>query len=235
MRSWPAALWLLGAPVLLWQGHQVRRNTPRLPEPEGERQGSQGLGPPLRLLVLGDSSAAGVGVSHFDASLIAQLVKQLAPQHQVSWQLIARSGWTTADALKALSCHELQADVALIALGVNDIIEGLSRRTWIRQQRQLIRHLRDAHGLKHILLSAPPPMRDFPALPTPLRFYLGARADAFHRALRALSEELHCHLMEIPQGSDTPLAADGFHPGATLYARWAASAANKIEDLLRPA
>ena len=50
-------------PVLLAQGHYVRRVTPRLPEPEGLRQGVEGSGPPLRLLILGDSSAAGVGVA----------------------------------------------------------------------------------------------------------------------------------------------------------------------------
>ncbi len=51
------------APLLLWQGRHVRRVTPRLPEAAGPRAGTTGHGPPLRLLVLGDSAAAGVGVA----------------------------------------------------------------------------------------------------------------------------------------------------------------------------
>ena len=53
---------LLG-PVLLAQGIYTRRMTPRLPEAEGERQGEAGSGDVLRLLIVGDSAAAGVGAA----------------------------------------------------------------------------------------------------------------------------------------------------------------------------
>ena len=49
------------APLLVAQALRTRRVTPRLPEAAGERSGTQGEGPRLRLLVLGDSAAAGVG------------------------------------------------------------------------------------------------------------------------------------------------------------------------------
>ena len=51
------------APLLILQGLYVRRVTPKLPEPLGKRSGVHGTGPRLRLLILGDSAAAGVGVS----------------------------------------------------------------------------------------------------------------------------------------------------------------------------
>jgi hypothetical protein len=56
-------LWLGFLPFVLlwWQGRRVRRITPVLPEPPGRRQGrlAERLdGPPARLLLLGDSSAA---------------------------------------------------------------------------------------------------------------------------------------------------------------------------------
>ena len=62
------------APVIIAQGLYVRRVTPRLPEPEGERSGVNGAGPPLSLLILGDSAAAGVGVATQDQALSGQLV-----------------------------------------------------------------------------------------------------------------------------------------------------------------
>ncbi len=49
-------------PVLLGQAVYLRKNVVKLPEPEGARIGVLGEGPLLRLLILGDSSAAGVGV-----------------------------------------------------------------------------------------------------------------------------------------------------------------------------
>jgi serine protease Do len=49
-------LTLLLGPLLLYQGRRVRRNIPLLPEPPGERTGVAGTGPPLHLLVTGDSA-----------------------------------------------------------------------------------------------------------------------------------------------------------------------------------
>lgn len=53
-------LWLLG-PLLWLQARHVRRVTPHMPEPPGLRAGTAGRGPLIRLLVAGDSGAAGVG------------------------------------------------------------------------------------------------------------------------------------------------------------------------------
>jgi len=50
------------SPLLVCQGIYVRRVTPKLPEADGPRSGEAGSGALLRLLVLGDSAAAGVGV-----------------------------------------------------------------------------------------------------------------------------------------------------------------------------
>ena len=46
-------------PVLLMQGLAVRRRVPKLPEPPGAREGTTGDGPPLRIVIVGDSAAAG--------------------------------------------------------------------------------------------------------------------------------------------------------------------------------
>ncbi|EEX09439.1 hypothetical protein SL1157_1477 [Ruegeria lacuscaerulensis ITI-1157] len=48
-------------PLLAAQALMVRQRALRLPEPSGPREGRQGRGPRLRLLIVGDSSAAGVG------------------------------------------------------------------------------------------------------------------------------------------------------------------------------
>lgn len=52
------------APRLQWQGRAARRETPHLAEPGGTRAASFDAGVPLRLLLLGDSAAAGIGAPH---------------------------------------------------------------------------------------------------------------------------------------------------------------------------
>jgi len=64
MGEWKLYLWLMFPGPILWlQGRHVRRVTPHMPEPPGPRAGSVGLAPLIRILVAGDSAAAGVGAS----------------------------------------------------------------------------------------------------------------------------------------------------------------------------
>ena len=95
---------LMLSPVLVAQAITTRARLPRLPEPEGRRQGVVGQGQALHLLVAGDSSAAGVGVQHQRDALAQRLAKNLAAAvpAQVIWRLRARSGLTTAQTLALL-------------------------------------------------------------------------------------------------------------------------------------
>lgn len=89
-------------PVLLAQGLYTRWVTPRLPEPVGERAGVSGIGPRLRLLILGDSAAAGVGVTSQDDALAGKLVARLSGDFAVSWRLLAQSGLDTREVVQLL-------------------------------------------------------------------------------------------------------------------------------------
>src|SRR4051812_15874048 len=62
------ALKIALAPLLVAQALATRRRAPVLPEAEGARDGALGAAdaPTLRVLVAGDSSAAGVGVARQD-------------------------------------------------------------------------------------------------------------------------------------------------------------------------
>src|SRR5829696_9767961 len=91
------------APVFALQGRHVQRVTPRLPEPPGPRTGCEGAGPELRLLLLGDSAAAGVGAASQDEALSGRLVGALAATFRVSWTLVARTGATTAGTARHLA------------------------------------------------------------------------------------------------------------------------------------
>ncbi len=61
------ALKLVLSPVLIAQAMGMRRRVPALPEATGPREGQLGSGAgALRVLIAGDSSAAGVGVATQD-------------------------------------------------------------------------------------------------------------------------------------------------------------------------
>ena len=124
-----AATIVLG-PLLLLQGRHVRRVTPVLPEPPGPREGRSGQGPPLRLLIVGDSAAAGVGAATQDEALSGQLAARLAQRFELRWKLVARTGATTPDALQALTdLPRERFDVAVTSLGSSNHVFTKSRRS----------------------------------------------------------------------------------------------------------
>ncbi|MDD4356676.1 MAG: SGNH/GDSL hydrolase family protein [Smithellaceae bacterium] len=223
------------APLIISQALYVRRTTPKLPEPPGERFGIHGSGRLIRLMILGDSAAAGVGAPAQNQALSGQLVAALGSDFRVSWKLIAQTGHRAKDVLQSLEMLEPERfDVVVTSIGVNDITHQTGLKKWIEQHGRIIELLKGKFQCRHIILSGVPPMHLFPALPQPLRWYLGERARHFNNHLKKFTnDEKHCMYIEI----DYPLepeymAADGFHPGAPAYSLWSRHLAVMIRDRL---
>lgn len=211
-------------PLLWLQGRHVRRVTPRLPEPPGERSGMHGSGAPLRLLLAGDSAAAGVGAATQQQALSGQLVPLLGQHCTLHWQLHASTGQDSAGLLRALQDLPPQPlDVVVLSVGVNDVTGLCPPARWIALQDDLAHLLRQRFAPRLIVHSAVPPMHAFGALPHPLRWFMGRWAsDMNHRLARHLAHQPDRVLLPLPPGdARDALAADGFHPGPTGYALWA--------------
>ena len=229
------------APVLIPQGLIARRLALKLPEAAGRRAGACGQGKPLRLLVLGDSAAAGVGATHQRDALSGRIAGTLADQFQVRWRVFARTGATTQSTLNKL--HRLSSkefDVAVTSLGVNDVTSGATVTRWLLQQSELRDRLRTELGVNHIVVSSLPMMGKFPALPQPLRWHLGARAKLFNQHLAdSLEQEADCtflrvNALPINAIEDRDLiAADGYHPGPKAYSIWGQLAARAIVQTMQ--
>lgn len=218
-------------PLLLAQGRHVRRVTPVLPEPEGAREGMAGDGPLVRLLVVGDSAAAGVGAPSQDEALLGRTVAGLARQFRVEYRLVARTGATTDSTLKHLErTGAFPVDAVVTSLGVNDVTGDVGVAEFLARQGRLRALLREKFGARYLLVSGLPPMGSFAALPQPLRWYLGERAKELDRALAtSLPDGQGAHHLPLFRRMDRSLLADdGFHPGPAAHAQWGAAAAERI-------
>lgn len=223
---------LLG-PLLFVQGKYVRRVTPSLPEPDGERIGQQGEGPKVSLLVLGDSAAAGVGVHQQADALTGHLVTHISESFDVSWKLLATTGHTSADVLERLSSTPAETfETVVISIGVNDVTALTSARRWASNLNELISTLQDKFNTQTIYLSSLPPMHLFPALPQPLRWWLGTRARTLSRIMQEIAtEHVRCEYVSIPfEFSPDHIAEDGFHPGPSAYQVWGKHIAQLIKE-----
>jgi len=221
------------APLLILQAKQVRKNTLRLPEARGPRKGIHGRGErQVRLLILGDSAAAGVGVDDQTHALSGQILVGFGKEFRVEWELIAKSGATTADTVNHLASLPPKIfDLAITCLGVNDVKSGVPKDQWMAHQKQLISLLREKFQVKKLIISAVPPMELFPALPWPLGAYLGICSRQLNHGIRAwISTQTDCEFLEFNLPLDkTLMADDGFHPGPKLHTIWAREIFQRIE------
>lgn len=227
---------LVLSPLLVAQAMHTRRRAPVLPEAAGARRGRVGAvgavggsgadATPLRLLIVGDSSAAGVGVRTQQQALAGQLSRPLAKAlgRTVRWQLVAKTGITTPQALALL--HERQAangllpaDIAVVVLGVNDVVAQVPSHRAITQRAELADWLLAHSGVRHVVFAPLPPMHRFPLLPQPLRWVIGSDARRHDAALSrwaATRRDVSHAPFEMPLDAAS-MASDGFHPGEPVY------------------
>jgi lysophospholipase L1-like esterase len=224
---------LLVMPLVLPQAVWLALRARRLPEASGPRAGAVGKGPLLRVLVLGDSSAAGVGATDQSEALAGCLARGLASHFSVEWTLVARSGATLATLLSLLNDHKGGPyDLAVIAIGVNDAKNGGSLRRWRRDYTTLLDLLEARFRVGHVYASGLPPVRRFPIFAWPLRDVLAERFALFDQALRGLAAQrpLVRHIAMDFASDPRDMAADGLHPGPGIYAIWAGVIAARIRN-----
>jgi lysophospholipase L1-like esterase len=234
---------LMLSPLLVAQAVATRARLPQLPEPVGPRQGVTGNGRALRLLVAGDSSAAGVGVLHQRDALAPRLADRLAAalDARVAWHLRARSGLTTAQTLALLRDEGARAssaatDLAVVVTGVNDVVDQLPSHRAVAAREALANWLRNACGARHVVFAPLPPVHHFPGLPQPLRWVAGSDARRHNAALKAwvaTRADVSCVDMEMPLNRGV-MAIDGFHPGEPVYRYCAGAIAEHVATEVWP-
>lgn len=220
---WPAL------PVIAAQGLWLRRQATRASEASGPRNGVIGQGPPLRVLALGDSIIAGVGIAQINDALPGQFARALAAAsgRAVHWQAVGANGATAADSRQRL--HDLRAalpscDLVLLSTGVNDCTRLRRRAAFGADLHALRTQLRSSAPGCRLLLAAVPPLDAFPLLPSPLRQLLGMRARQLDAVMASVAADrldaLHVAMPFRPQPDG--FGSDGFHPNRDACAVWAA-------------
>src|SRR5260370_5371516 len=226
---------LLG-PILLMQGRQTKRTALRLPEAEGQRHGSvsqEGCDEALRLLFVGDSTMAGVGVTHQVAALASQTAAEVSAllSRSVRWHLIAKSGLKTSQILELTRQEEFfQADVLITALGSNDVLAQTEPRRFIDAYERLVDGFLPKVGPRLAIISGLPPLHVTPAVPQPLRWFFGRYARLLDQRLRQwIRSQPDILYVSLQWAADpTQLAEDRFQPGEDLYREWSHRIAQQI-------
>jgi lysophospholipase L1-like esterase len=221
------------APLLLMQARQAVRRAPRIPAASGPVQGTAGHGEPLRrLLVIGESTAAGVGARTHAQALPGALAAELSGRlgGTINWLARGKGGATARTVLAELvPAGQGPFDMTVLTVGTNDLFDRRAMQPWAADLRNLIQAL-DGRGHDRendrgrVIVSGMPPVHLAPGIPQPLRFVLGRRARAMDRITRQVAVSCRATYVPInvpPAGSSRLFASDGFHPSEDGYREWA--------------
>ena len=218
------------APLLFPQSRVVLSHLPTLDEAAGQRYGKVAGPDPMRLLIFGDSTAAGVGAATQSDALAGNLSRGLQERfgRGVQWQVHARSGVTSGE-LRSFFLPVATTenyDVIFLTIGVNDVMHLRRKQQFVHDLTEILDALRAASPEAWIIVPGVPRMERFDSLPDPLGSILGARAHRINRGARQVIEGRYkvVHTKPWPIGTPGFFAVDDFHPSAVGYAAWARAA-----------
>ncbi len=225
---------VIGGDVLI----AIRRGPhPQLSAPVGGIDGCAGCGrlpgPMLRVLVLGDSTAAGVGVDSPAGTFIWLSAERLG--HPIEVRSVAASGARTAalatdqlDAARHVVTGGFVPDVVVISVGANDATHLGSPDDVGRSHRAGVAGIKAVAPRARFVVLGVPDIGSAPRLPQPLRALAAVSGRRMDGAVRAAATDEAATYVDIA-GLTGPafrkdrglFAADGYHPNARGYARWA--------------
>ncbi|NMG40715.1 SGNH/GDSL hydrolase family protein [Chelativorans sp. ZYF759] len=218
----------LAFPVYVWQGVGVRLKTERMLPAEGRvLHHIPGEGEPFNLLVIGDSSAASVGVGRTEDGLAARLAGLVSERtgRPVQWRAAGFNS-ATAGQLRDFVVPNLAPEDwthVVLAVGTNDMKNFHTARRFKAEFGGLLYAVRAKWPEALVLWSPVIEMTRVPALPALLARVLEIRAGIVNRVGERLCAERGAITatrlpVEDPQAG---FSRDGFHASEAGYDAWA--------------
>ncbi len=195
-------------------------------------------------LALGDSYTIGEKVLPQD-NFPNQVVKRLALAgiHCNPPRIIAKTGWTTDELAQAISTKRLRSryDFVTLLIGVNNQYRGRSVANYIPEFEDLLQKaiLYSGNNRERVFVIAIPDWSVTPFAKDRDQQMIAKEIDDYNAANQSIAD-----LYQVPYVNITPgtrqaatdsslLAADGLHPSAKEYTRWAEAIAACIRTLLQ--
>ena len=183
----------------------------------------------VKYVVLGDSTAAGVGAS-YDEGIAMSTARALAQtRRRVTMTNLAVSGARMRDVVKdQLAAAEAeQPDVVLVSAGANDVTHLTPVRSVRRDLHTIIRRLRLANPRIRIVITGSPDMGSPPRIPRLLRGIASYQTSRINRMMMEVASAERLTFAPIAEVTgpmfrrDRSLFdSDQFHPNERGYATW---------------
>ena len=112
-----------------------RRDLPSFPNQDPSGTFGDTDAPPLRIVALGDSSVTAPGVEDLDNVWVRRIARTLAERYRVELVSLAGGGSRAGDVVQGQleEAVRLRPDVASVSVGANDVLRGVTARSYARR------------------------------------------------------------------------------------------------------
>lgn len=235
-------------PILFFESKWVRSRIPHLPDaknPEGVIKSKESE--TIRLIMLGESTVAGIGVDQHEFGLPGSISKLLSDELNVnvSWKAYGRSGFTAKRILNE-TVPEIameNIDLIVIALGGNDAFELNTLWGWRSDTRRLIQALKAKFPNSKIAFMHMPPVKEFTGFTKTMKWAIGNLVNFFGDVLAQETPKhadvyFHHQIVTLKswhEQSNSNLSpeaffSDGVHPSQLNYQLWGKSFGQWVID-----
>lgn len=196
-------------------------------------------------LALGDSYTVGESVPLHD-NFPNQVTRLLQKKGYAFGEptIIAKTGWTTDDlevGIKNAITEPASYDIVSLLIGVNNQYRGEKPESYAWQFEELLQQAIRfaASDASRVFVLSIPDWGVTPFAEGRDRTAISREIDFFNRINRDIAEKQKVHYIEITESTrdaalaQTLVAADGLHPSANEYKRWAEKLAAAISQQLR--
>jgi lysophospholipase L1-like esterase len=233
-------------PIIYFQARSIKAKFPVLPEAEG----SKGLAPSshnkrLRVLTIGESSIAGVGVKTHEEGFTGTLARELATFFNLSveWKVYAKRGFTAKKVEEMLvpQITEKEFDLVVIGVGGNDTFQLNNPTRWKKDVQSLIQSLKGKFKDAPIVFINMPPIKELPAFTKTIKLVLGNLENILSEELDKLvrlHKDTYYYSNSITMSDwrerfnvpseNAIFFSDGVHPSKLAYQVWARDVAGFI-------
>ncbi|MGH1337058.1 MAG: SGNH/GDSL hydrolase family protein [Aureispira sp.] len=233
-------------PIMYFQARAIKARFPILPEAEGD----QGSVPAheqkrLRILAIGESSIAGVGVDTHEEGFTGTLAKELSRllQTTVDWKVYAKRGFTAKkveeNIVPQITENEEDVDLLVVGIGGNDTFQLNRPKRWKKDMQALIAALQEKFKGVPIVFIDLPPVRELPAFTKIIKLILGNLREMLAEELDRLvlnykNTYYYPHSItmsdwieryQVPNNGVSTFFSDGVHPSKLAYQVWATDVA----------
>ncbi|RLV50728.1 SGNH/GDSL hydrolase family protein [Nocardioides mangrovicus] len=210
--------------------HLIGHTQGRVPDATGW-YGRDRPGPAIRMVLLGDSSAAGYGVQRVEETPGAVLASGLSQQsgRRVFLRTLCRVGARSSELAGQVGrALPTRPDVAVVLIGANDVTHGVLPSASVRQLAEAVRMLREARV--EVVVGTCPDLGTVRPIPQPLKLLARTWSRRIAAAQTIVTVESGGRTVSLASILGPDFAAepglyfgpDRFHPSATGYASLAA-------------